>query len=163
MCSSIPKLVEYLCLNAPNDLFKVRVIFRWIAHNIKYDWKYMGITLASSEVLKLGEGVCKDYCLLFGDMCKAAGLRVKKIQGFAKGYEYRPGYQFTPGEDITHNWNAVYILGSWRFVDSTWGTGYTDHSGKFQRRINEHFFLTDPEILIWSHFPFEEVEDNYSR
>lgn len=57
----------------------------------------------------------------------------------------------------------VYILGAWRFVDTTWGTGYTDHSGKFQRKLNEHFFLTDPEVLIWSHFPYDDHESDYSR
>lgn len=123
----------------------------------------MGLTLTPNEILQLREGVCKDYCLLFGEMCYSCGIRVKLIQGFAKGFEYRTGYQFKPGEDITHNWNAVYILGSWRFVDTTWGTGYTDHSGKFQQKLNEHFFLTDPEVLIWSHFPYDENESNYSR
>lgn len=83
----------------------------------------MGITMSSIEIIRCGEGVCKDYCQLFGDLCDAAGIRVKRIQGFAKGYDYRPGHQFKPGEDITHNWNAVYILGAWRFVDTTWGTG----------------------------------------
>uniref|UniRef100_T1KRA8 Transglutaminase-like domain-containing protein n=1 Tax=Tetranychus urticae TaxID=32264 RepID=T1KRA8_TETUR len=142
---------------------KVRGIFRWIAHNIRYNWNYMGISVSSEEILRSREGVCKDYCQLFGDMCFLAGIRVKKIQGFAKGYDYRPGHQFVPGEDITHNWNAVFILGSWRFIDLTWGTGYTDHSGKFQRKLNEHFFLTDPETMIWTHFPYNELEDNYSR
>ncbi|UYV74900.1 KY, partial [Cordylochernes scorpioides] len=42
-------------------------------------------------------------------------------------------------------------------------TGYTDHTGKFQKKLNEHFFLTDPEVLIWSHFPYDEMESNYSR
>ncbi|KAI1309461.1 Kyphoscoliosis peptidase [Halotydeus destructor] len=144
--TSITGLVDYLKQGSSNDLFNVRAIFRWIAHNIRYDWKYMGVTLSSNEVLRLREGVCKDYCLLFGDMCRAAGIRVKLIQGFAKGHDYRPGYQFKLGEDIAHNWNAVYILGTWRLVDATWGTGYTDHSGKFQRKLNEHFFLTDPEV-----------------
>src|SRR4051812_22357972 len=72
VCGSLTSLVDYLCKEAPNDLFKVRSIFRWIAHNIRYDWKYMGVSLTSSDVLKLGEGVCKDYCLLFEDMSTAA-------------------------------------------------------------------------------------------
>ncbi|RWS17634.1 uncharacterized protein B4U79_08067 [Dinothrombium tinctorium] len=160
---SLKTLVKYLCDSVPNDLFKVRAIFRWIAENIKYDWKCMDISLSSNQILQVREGVCKDYCQLFSDMCQAAGLRVKKIQGFAKGYDYRPGHHFKPGEDIIHNWNAVYIFGAWRLVDTTWGTGYTDHSGKFQKKLNEHFFLTDPESLIWTHFPYDEVEANYER
>lgn len=54
---------------------------------------------------------------------RLAGIRVKTLNGFAKGYDYRPGHQFVPGEDVTHAWNAVFILGAWRFIDTTWGTG----------------------------------------
>jgi transglutaminase-like putative cysteine protease len=75
----------------------VRGVFRWIANNVKFDWKYMGINMTSTEILKIGEGVCKDYCQLFEDLCRLAGIRVKKIEGFAKGYDYRPGHQFIPG------------------------------------------------------------------
>ncbi|GIY00407.1 TGc domain-containing protein [Caerostris extrusa] len=79
--------------------------------------------------------ICKDAtCSLL------ANIRVKRIHGFAKGFDYRPGHQFHPGEDITHAWNAVFIFGAWRLIDVTWGTGYTDHTGKFQRKLNEHFF-----------------------
>ncbi|PRD20387.1 UNVERIFIED_CONTAM: hypothetical protein NCL1_54774 [Trichonephila clavipes] len=49
------------------------------------------------------------------------------------------------------------------FFLSFFKTGYTDHTGKFQRKLNEHFFLTDPEVLIWTHFPYCEIESNYSR
>ncbi|KAF8786607.1 Kyphoscoliosis peptidase like protein [Argiope bruennichi] len=161
--SSLRNLVNYLCAAAENDLFKVRAFFRWISNNITYDWKYMDVKLGADQVLVQGEGVCKDYCKLFGEMCKLANIRVKRIHGFAKGFDYRPGHQFHPGEDITHAWNAVFIFGAWRLIDVTWGTGYTDHTGKFQRKLNEHFFLTDPEVLIWTHFPYSEMESNYSR
>ncbi|GFT72918.1 kyphoscoliosis peptidase [Trichonephila clavipes] len=53
---------------------------------------------------------------------KLANIRVKRIHGFAKGFDYRPGHQFHPGEDITHAWNAVFIFGAWRLIDVTWGT-----------------------------------------
>ncbi|CAG2114181.1 unnamed protein product, partial [Medioppia subpectinata] len=123
----------------------------------------MGVNMSSEEILKCGEGVCKDYCQLFADMCRLAGIRVKKIEGFAKGQDYRPGHQFKPGEDITHTWNAVFLMSAWRLIDTTWGTGYTEPSGRFQRKLNEHFFLTDPEVLIWTHFPYNDMEDNYCR
>ncbi|XP_023234159.1 kyphoscoliosis peptidase-like isoform X1 [Centruroides sculpturatus] len=161
--SSVRNLVNYLSASAKNDLQKVRVFFRWITNNISYDWRYMEVRLSAEEVLQRGEGVCKDYCKLFSEMCRIAGIRVKTLNGFAKGYDYRPGEQFLPGEAVTHAWNAIYIFGSWRLIDTTWGTGYTDHTGRFQRKLNEHFFLTDPEVLIWTHFPYDEVEKNYSR
>ncbi|XP_023237011.1 kyphoscoliosis peptidase-like [Centruroides sculpturatus] len=161
--SSIQSLVDYLTENAKNDLIKVRALFRWISNNIVYDWKYMETKMTAEEVFEKREGVCKDYSKLFNEMCKLANIRVKRLQGFAKGYDYRPGYKFQPGQDITHAWNAVYIFGAWRLIDTTWGTGYTDFTGKFQKKLNEHFFLPDPEVLIWTHFPYDEMESDYSR
>lgn len=177
---SIEALVEHLIEDSPNDLFKVRAIFRWITMNMKYNWNCMGKNYTANELFKSKQGICKDYCILFGEMCKVASIRVKLIQGFAKGFDHKPGYCFKPGKmattngdgeamsdqddrDLTHNWNAVYILGSWRLIDTTWGTGFTDHSGQFQVKLSEHFFLTDPEVLVWTHFPFDPNESNYSR
>lgn len=161
--TNIRSLVKYLTTECENDISIVRAFFRWIADNITYDWRYMDIKLSSEEVFQRREGVCKDYCKLFSEMCRIAGIRVKTLNGFAKGYDYRPGHQFVPGEDVTHAWNAVFIFGAWRFIDTTWGTGFTDHTGKFQKKLNEHFFLTDPEIMIWTHYPYDEMENNYCR
>ncbi|XP_035207249.1 kyphoscoliosis peptidase-like isoform X2 [Stegodyphus dumicola] len=160
---NIRSVVKYLVDGCANDIYKVRAFFRWIADSITYDWRYMDIKLSAEEVFQRREGVCKDYCKLFSEMCRLAGIRVKTLNGFAKGYDYRPGHQFVPGEDVTHAWNAVFIFGAWRFIDTTWGTGYTDHTGKFQQKLNEHFFLTDPEVMIWTHYPYDEMENNYSR
>ncbi|PRD34650.1 UNVERIFIED_CONTAM: hypothetical protein NCL1_13942 [Trichonephila clavipes] len=68
--SSLRNLVNYLCAAAENELFKVRAFFRWISNNITYDWKYMDVKQGADQVLVQGEGVCKDYCKLFGEMCK---------------------------------------------------------------------------------------------
>ncbi len=63
-----------------------------------------------------------------------------------------------PGEGIDHAWNAVFISGSWRLLDCTWGAGKTDALGHhFKKQLDEHFFLTDPDELIYTHFPFDEV------
>lgn len=212
----IKSLVHHLIADTPNELFRVRALFRWITNNMKYNWNFMGKNYSPNELFRLKQGICKDYCILFGEMCHLAGIRVKLIQGFAKGFDHKPGYCFKPGRmaierkspensknperentgkenperentgkessrirgketrdvevisssedrDLTHTWNAVYIFGSWRLIDTTWGTGYTDHSGQFQLKLNEHFFLTDPEVLIWSHFPFDPNEANYHR
>ena len=60
--------------------------------------------------------------------------------------------------DSSHAWNAVYVAGSWRFVDCTWGSGsFNSSSMTFEKRLNEHFFLTDPEELIYTHFPYDEA------
>ncbi len=49
-------------------------------------------------------------------------------------------------------------------VDCTWGAGRV-HPGTrtFEKAPNEFFFLTDPEELIYTHFPHDESEKNYQK
>lgn len=49
-----------------------------------------------------------------------AGLHCVVIKGYSKSAGYQPGYRF---EDIRfrNTWNAVYLDGSWRFVQCNWG------------------------------------------
>ena len=60
--------------------------------------------------------------------------------------------------DPPHAWNAVHVAGSWRLLDCTFVAGKTNPDGReFQKQINEHFFLTDPDEFIYTHFPYDEV------
>ena len=40
---------------------------------------------------------------------------------------------------------------------------FDDASGEYCKKINEHFFLTDPEEFSFSHFPNMENDPDYSR
>ena len=79
--------------------------------------------MSTQEVLEKRTGACRDYVRMFTEMCQIIGIRVKKLHGFAKGFDYRAGAPFRPGKDMIHAWNAVYINGSWRLIDATWGAG----------------------------------------
>ena len=58
----------------------------------------------------------------------------------------------------------MYFHGGWRLVDCTWGAGRVNPVTKqFGRLLNEHFFLTDPGELIFTHFPHDEAEKNYEK
>ena len=160
---SLKNLTEFLCKNCINDLYRVRVIFKWISENIQYNWNCMGTEKTSEEILHSHEGVSEHYSQIFRDMCAVVGIRSKMIQGFIKGYDYRPGHHFKPGEDFAHHWNAVFILGSWHLIDCTLATGYTDHSGQFQKKLDEHFFLSDPEAFIWTHFPYNPDDGGFPK
>lgn len=112
-------------------------------------------------------GGSAEFVAMFVEMCRRLDIRCKLLQGFAKNYDYRPGHMFFE-EDIgnlmnVHHWLAVFVLGNWHLIDPTWATGYTDPLGKFQRKLNEFYFFTDPEQLIWSHFPFDNQEREYER
>ncbi|KAL1484653.1 hypothetical protein MTO96_032461 [Rhipicephalus appendiculatus] len=95
--STLQTLVYHLISYCRNDLQKIRMFFRWIAENITYDWRHMETKQTPEEVFVSRHGVCKDYCLLLSEMCRLAGIREKTLQGFAKGFDYRPGHQFPSG------------------------------------------------------------------
>ena len=49
-------------------------------------------------------------------------------------------------------------------MDCTWGAGRVNpHTKEFEALLNEHFFMTDPDELIYTHFPYDEAEKNYSK
>lgn len=156
---------------------KVRSIFVWITHNIKYDYRKFkknlkggGRTRISGrskkeielkkkkikerkiyKVYSSGKGVCEDYSMLFQAMCSAVGIKSVYITGKTRTNPSKIGY--FPNRS-KHAWNAVKIDGKWFLVDATWAAGDVDsRSGKFHKQFEEGFFLTSPEIFILSHFP----------
>ncbi|KAA3614934.1 MAG: hypothetical protein D8M58_10800 [Calditrichaeota bacterium] len=151
--NSIPALVNYLTRPAKNDLEKVRSIFRWITQNINYDVEAFFdrrlIVDDPERVIRSGRAVCGGYAELFNRMCREAGIKSKLIAGWSKGY----------GERLTgrpnHAWNAVKINYRWYLLDATWGAGHIN-SEKFTRQFNGHYFLTDPNQLIYDHLPEDE-------
>lgn len=151
---SIDSHASYLTAPAKNDSEKVRSIFRWITHNISYDVDaFLSQTvkrMSADDVLKHRSSVCQGYAVLFEQLAKSAGLEVETITGFAKGYSYIPGEDY---DESNHSWNAVKIDGVWRLLDCTWGAGYIGDNGEYVRRFEEHYFLTEPQEFIFTHFP----------
>ena len=91
------------------------------------------------------------YLYPFCDFSEAK-IPAVTIPGCSKGLRHQPDKVFSLAEQ-NHSWNAVFIDGEWRFIDCTWGSGFLDQNGKFQRQFDEFWFLTDPEIFIYDHFP----------
>ena len=48
-------------------------------------------------------------------------------------------------------------------LTGTVSPGFTDATGQFVPRVNEFYFLADPEDLGWTHYPFDENEKDYDR
>jgi hypothetical protein len=152
---SVESLADYLIRPATDDIEKIRVLFRWITANIHYDNQSTGSRAIHfsnpNDVLKIRSTVCAGYATLIESLGRAAGLEVRQISGFAKGYGY------TVGDSVlyppNHTWNAVRLNGKWHLLDATWGAGHLDENGRFNRAFDEHFFLTDPKELITTHLP----------
>lgn len=154
---SVESLSAYLSKAGGSDADKARVIFRWIAANVKYDPE--GIPALRSEdqtpaaVLRTGKAVCEGYSSLFEGLARAAGLEAVTISGYAKGMRYRAGDRFSGPPD--HAWNAVKIAGAWRLVDCTWGAGAMDVSGVYRERFEPFYFLTAPDRFLFTHYPLD--------
>jgi hypothetical protein len=164
-------LARQLTKHYSTDREKARVIFAWIAYNIRYDYqKYKSPTpppqisastpqefaknmktLQEKEIrttLLIKRGVCADYSRLFQKMCESAGLESVTVTGTSSTRLDRNG---------KHAWNAVKFDGSWHLMDATWGAGFVEtEDERFVRRFTPAFFATPPSLFILNHFPADE-------
>ncbi len=108
-----------------------------------------------------------------------AGIRVLTVSGSVKGAKSDSA---GPG----NTWLAVWVNQQWRFIDAHWGSevldGYQDdryiliddngnpmrksmqaNAGEKQFCHDESWFLTDPEEMIYSHFPDDETHQLLAR
>jgi hypothetical protein len=70
------------------------------------------------------------------------------------------GFSKTTASDIAkiplggnHAWNVVRINKQWKFIDATWGAGYSNEKNRWIRKFDAHYFFTSPTDLITSHYP----------
>lgn len=164
--ASFSTLASYLLEPANSDSEKARVIYTWIADNIRYDFEGLlcgqyGETDAES-VLKSGTSVCAGYANLFKALCTFACLDAKVIPGFSKASGYSPENPFTPMTKTDHAWNVVCIDGQWHFVECTWGAGYRGKDNTFQKKFEPFYFFTEPKHFIIEHFPWKSDEEGFS-
>ncbi|XP_052782376.1 kyphoscoliosis peptidase-like [Mya arenaria] len=155
---AVDRLAAHLASPAGNDVDKVRAFYFWICHNISYMYdkdKTLSDRLRydATSTLRQGEG---SYVNLMTALCKEVGIPAVTIPGCSKGLRHQPDKEFKM-EERNHSWNAVHVEGEWRFIDCTWGSGFVDVNGKFQRQFDEFWFMTDPEIFCYDHFPAHPI------
>lgn len=150
------QLAAYLTQHLRTEPEKLRAIYRWLADRIEYDVEaYLAGTYmsgGSADVLTQRKSVCEGFASLFEELAREAGLKVKSISGYAKGYGMAAGQRF---DKPNHMWTAVQIDGVWLMIDATWGAGYVAN-GKYVKALSEAYFLVPPEQFVFSHFPAEE-------
>jgi len=140
------------------ELIKTIAIYEWITHSIAYDTKALvnndAKARSADEVIKSQTAVCSGYATVFKELATGLGLECELVGGYSKGYGYEAG---TILEEPDHEWNKVKINGVWYLIDATWGAGSVseDASGKiiFIAEPNMDWFLLDPLVSIYSHFP----------
>lgn len=155
--TSVAHLAAYLGKAATTDYEKARVIFAWIAKNIRYDdygYNSGKVMDASPEaVLKYRRAVCDGYARLFQALGEEMGLEVVKVSGYAKGYGYVSGKRFPR---TNHAWNAVRLNDRWMLLDPTWAAGSaTTANGKLKTvyRYDPYWFDVEPHAFLFTHLP----------
>ncbi|MCF8243739.1 MAG: hypothetical protein K9J37_02520 [Saprospiraceae bacterium] len=173
--SDAADLAKKLTTTFQTEEEKARVLFMWLANNVRYDCKKFtnppnhSVSARSKEELlqkrremeekelaksfKAKKGICADYSNIYKAMCDAVGLEAVVIIGDARDF-YRP---YRNAQNNSHAWNAVKIDGQWRLLDATWAAGYVNPEvTKFTQRLFPGYFLTDPKWFIQNHFPDDD-------
>lgn len=163
------------------DSQKVSAIFRWITHHIAYDViechkkeedRYCAVKERKTDpdpavavcdynfavadmVFKNRKAICDGYSRLLKVMCDIAGIECKMIRGCARNSSY-PVTMYK-GFVENHAWNMVKINGTWRLLDATWASGFTDKKATiFTRSYDEAYYFPYPAVFAYSHYPVNE-------
>jgi hypothetical protein len=157
---NIYTLSKALTEGLTTDLEKIYVIYKWVTNNIEYDtesffannWRGIG---NANTVIQRRKAVCDGYAELIMRLGLQSGLLVEKVEGYAKGFGYKVGEQLAAPN---HAWNSVRVDGKWYLLDSTWDAGSINEGTRSYERKNSDydFFLTNPQIFIYSHFAKED-------
>ena len=135
---------------------KAFVIFIWISQNIDYDansfFAGRSVDCTPEGVFASGKSVCSGYSRLYQDIALFLGLEVECVSCYAKGVGYQPGDKI---DSTNHEYNVIKLDGKWYPIDATWGAGHIE--GKdYIRQFTEFYFLSDPNLLIKTHFPEDD-------
>ncbi|XP_063401444.1 uncharacterized protein LOC134685570 isoform X1 [Mytilus trossulus] len=182
LVGTFKELIAYLTKNPEwDDMCKVRAIFRWVSSVDVYSLKTENDPPTHSPLeyfLKIQKNMGNHAHLVSG-LCQMAGIACVIISGMNKSAAYEVGSK-VDRKMMGAQWNAVYIDGEWRFIDAFWASACvvgkksgewtlvdTDGNvtqddeetseGETQHRVNEFYFLPDPDQLIWTHFPDEKL------
>ncbi|XP_076448621.1 uncharacterized protein LOC143285247 [Babylonia areolata] len=147
---TLKSLVDAITRGSTSEQLKAHALYRWLAsQSLPYYAKSKGAKTSSptGKLRQLAEGkTC--YATLYQEMARAAGLKCERIEGYAKGPDYRPGTPVgsSSSSQYRHSWNAVLLGGHYHFLDA----GFGALPCKF---FVEHFFMTPPDEMRLSHFP----------
>lgn len=158
--SSINHLISLITelTSEKNVIDRIWIIYYWISQNIRYDidadFSSNNRHQKAEDVFRTGKSTCEGYASIFKTLCDALVIPCEKISGYAKDYNFKiaqPNFSQT-----NHTWNAVQIHGKhWYLIDSAWGTGYIDGNHEYKKDLKPHYFLAQPEHMIYNHLPEE--------
>ncbi len=91
-----------------------------IYHNCQYSIRDIGASLPPGIVWKNRSGSCRDFVVLFIEVCRAVGLAGRFVSGYEAGAE--------TDDRHLHAWAEIYLPGAgWRGYDPTHGLLVADN------------------------------------
>ena len=57
----------------------------------RYDVTCAKRDMTTKDILREKAGVCRQFVKIFSEMCNIAGIRVKNIKGYVRGFLQHPG------------------------------------------------------------------------
>lgn len=156
-----------------SDTERVRALYIYLTNNISYnlnEYKYgadnYSFSYSSKEELEQKirqrnleiirktitekRAICEGYSMLFNEVCSLLNIKCKNISGYTRTPNSIIGSLPLQGK---HAWNAVSINNEWKFIDTTWGAGYSRDNNHWVKEYDEHYFFTRPNELLTTHFP----------
>ncbi len=125
--SAAVKKSAALCAGAGTDVEKLKAVYTYMIHNIKYDYAKAAAVRSGylpdvDAVLAARKGICFDYSALMAAMLRAQNVPTKLVVGSVDAVA------------ATHSWNEVYLKGKgwitikientaagWKLMDATFG------------------------------------------
>lgn len=170
---SAQKLANKIKADFNNDGDKIRAVFIWLTHNIKYDLKeYFNPTSKKisfkysneadkqlklqrikdqvvDEMFSSRKSVCEGYAQSFKKVCDLLEIEAIVIKGYARNSTGEIGRIPTTSN---HAWNAVKVGLKWQLIDATWAAGYAINN-KWEKHFTEYYFYPKPSELLRTHYP----------
>ena len=171
--NDLNKLTSNLTKKLDTDVEKFRAIYIWITHNIANDfrlyaknhrkrkrfkndsiklekWNSRFKNILFKKLLKRKRTICTGYAYLLKEMCASVGIKSIMVNGSGRT-------STMDVEDLAyanHTWNLVKLNNKWYLCDPTWSTGISyPEDGKFIFNYDNGYFLTEPKIFFFNHFP----------
>ncbi len=154
----LDKFAGYINQNLSSPQDRIRAIYEWMIHNVKYDAYGRGHSrnevLSENEdatiTLDKREGQCLEYSILFRQLCKRCGIPVEYVYGYNR--------QNGVVQPYSHQWCSACIDNHWYLFDTTWGAGSLDANGvTYIPAPNDKYFMIAPDELLKTHMPFDPM------
>ena len=133
-------LADEICAGCDTNEEKVKAIYKWMIHNLEYDYGYTPIVQYFNvhQTIETRKGICYDFSHLFAALCRSQHIPCFVVDG-----DKRDNNQYH------HTWNRVYFNGSWWNLDVTFDTVQTENQGCFYGFRNiENTYSLNNEFLI---------------